>query len=360
MDGQQAPAPSESASPKLFDIALGIERFGLIPLRSVWLSIIVFLIATAAAVFGLQRLRVDDSLSQLFRSDTPEFKQFEEVTRAFRRANTTCWSWSKASRCWSANRSRSCATSSPTCSSSTATRGIISLFSARQPPEAGGMPPPLFPEELPEGADYDELIERVMSNEHHPRQAALGGRHARARRARARSRRSSRARKLNGVVADIRKTVAEDIAGAGVSTRAVRRAGHAARDPQRRRARPADLQRDRLRRRLRHRHPVLPARVLHDRRRRAAAARHPAGARRARLARFPPEHVPERDDAADHGDQLLRQHAADLRGARPADRRRGQAHGVPQRHPRGRAGLRADPCDGRRCRSSPCCSPIRT
>ena len=34
--------------------------------------------------------------------------------------------------------------------------------------------------------------------------------------------------------------------------------------------------------------------------------RHPAGARRARLARFPAQHVPQRDDAADHGDQLLR------------------------------------------------------
>ena len=54
----------------------------------------------------------------------------------------------------------------------------------------------------------------------------------------------------------------------------------------------------------------------------AAARRHPARARHARLARFPAQHVPQRDDAADHGDQLLRLHAADLRGARPADRRR--------------------------------------
>src|SRR5579863_890499 len=83
MDGQQAPAPPESASPKLFDIALGIERFGLIPLRSVWLSILIFVIATAAAFVGLQRLSIDDSLSQLFRADTPEFKLFEQVSRDF-------------------------------------------------------------------------------------------------------------------------------------------------------------------------------------------------------------------------------------------------------------------------------------
>jgi hypothetical protein len=33
--------------------------------------------------FGVARIKVDDSLSQLFRSDTPEFKQYEEVARRF-------------------------------------------------------------------------------------------------------------------------------------------------------------------------------------------------------------------------------------------------------------------------------------
>ena len=45
------------------------------------------------------------------------------------------------------------------------TRGIISLFSARQAPEGGQIPAPLFPEKLPEGAEYDALIKRVMENE---------------------------------------------------------------------------------------------------------------------------------------------------------------------------------------------------
>src|ERR1700736_5560651 len=64
-------------------IALGLERIGLISLRFplvVGLATIVLLIA---AVFGVARIKVDDSLSQLFRSDTPEFKTFEEVTRRF-------------------------------------------------------------------------------------------------------------------------------------------------------------------------------------------------------------------------------------------------------------------------------------
>ncbi len=37
----------------------------------------------SAAGFGVTRLKVDDSLSKLFRSNTPEFKQYEEVTQRF-------------------------------------------------------------------------------------------------------------------------------------------------------------------------------------------------------------------------------------------------------------------------------------
>ena len=34
---------------------------------------------------GSQKIQIDNSLSQLFRSNTPEFKQFEQVSRSFRR-----------------------------------------------------------------------------------------------------------------------------------------------------------------------------------------------------------------------------------------------------------------------------------
>ncbi|MGB7693441.1 MAG: MMPL family transporter, partial [Pseudolabrys sp.] len=45
------------------------------------------------------------------------------------------------------------------------TRGLISIFSAREPPDQGPIPPPLFPNPLPQGADYQALIKRVTSNE---------------------------------------------------------------------------------------------------------------------------------------------------------------------------------------------------
>jgi predicted RND superfamily exporter protein len=61
---------------------LGLERIGLISLRFPLLVGLVATVLVIAAVFGFLRIKVDDSLSQLFRSETPEFKTFE-VTRRF-------------------------------------------------------------------------------------------------------------------------------------------------------------------------------------------------------------------------------------------------------------------------------------
>lgn len=64
-------------------LALGLERMGLPALRAPLTSCLVLLALCIAAFFGVMRIQVDDSLSQLFRSNTPEFKQYEEVTRRF-------------------------------------------------------------------------------------------------------------------------------------------------------------------------------------------------------------------------------------------------------------------------------------
>jgi hypothetical protein len=41
------------------------------------------------AVLGIDRIRIDDSLSQLFHSESPAFKVFEQVSTISPRANMT-------------------------------------------------------------------------------------------------------------------------------------------------------------------------------------------------------------------------------------------------------------------------------
>jgi predicted RND superfamily exporter protein len=64
-------------------IALGLEYIGLIALRFPFLIAFVSIVLLIAGALGLTRIEVDDSLSQLFRSDTEEFKTFEKVTERF-------------------------------------------------------------------------------------------------------------------------------------------------------------------------------------------------------------------------------------------------------------------------------------
>ena len=73
--------PPRAVKPR--NLALGIERIGFFALSHRTLCVIVFVILSVIAAVGFVRVKVDDSLSQLFRSDTDEFRTYEEVTRRF-------------------------------------------------------------------------------------------------------------------------------------------------------------------------------------------------------------------------------------------------------------------------------------
>src|SRR6202451_1569113 len=64
-------------------IAFGLEGIGLIAVQAPILSCIVLVALLIGAVFGIDRIKIDDSLSQLFRSNTKEYRQYEEVTKKF-------------------------------------------------------------------------------------------------------------------------------------------------------------------------------------------------------------------------------------------------------------------------------------
>jgi predicted RND superfamily exporter protein len=149
----------------LHNLAYGIERIGLIPLRAPIVSIIILALLCIGATLGVERLKVDDSLSQLFRSDTPEFKQYEEVTKRFPSTEFDVLVVIEGKNLMareSISKIRDLVTDLQLIDS---VRGLISLFSARQPPEEGRLPAPVFPETLPTGPEYDALVKRVLNNE---------------------------------------------------------------------------------------------------------------------------------------------------------------------------------------------------
>ena len=146
-------------------IAFGLERLGLVAVQAPILSCIVLLGLIVAAVFGIQRIKIDDSLSQLFRSNSKEYQQYEAETKRFPAVEfdvLVVVEGKTLLRRENLEKVRDLVTDLQLVDG---TRGLISLFSARQAPAPGKLPAALFPSDLPQGADYDRFIETVKSNE---------------------------------------------------------------------------------------------------------------------------------------------------------------------------------------------------
>ena len=147
-------------------LAFGTEKMGLISLKAPLLVGIVFAIMAVAAVFGVQKLKVDDSLSQLFRSNTPQFRQYEAVTRDFPSSEYDVLVVISAKDMLARDNVEKIRNLVTDLQLIDGERSIISMFSAREPPKVGQtIPPALFPEPLPEGQAYDDLVTKIRANE---------------------------------------------------------------------------------------------------------------------------------------------------------------------------------------------------
>lgn len=144
--------------------SLGSERIGLIALRFQWITFIAALTISALAVFGMDRLQVDDSLSELFRSDSEDYKQFQTLSERFPSSENDVLVVIEGPRLLEREPLSALRNAVIELQFVDGMRGLISLFSARASPEPGKLPPPLFPFEFPEGKAYDELIRNVRTN----------------------------------------------------------------------------------------------------------------------------------------------------------------------------------------------------
>jgi predicted RND superfamily exporter protein len=198
-------------------IAFGAERIGLLTLNAPILSAIVVILLTVVAAFGIARIKVDDSLSQLFRSDSAEFRQYESLSNRFPSSEYDVLVVVEGPgllKRESLEQLRNLVTDLHFVDGM---NGLISLFSAREAPEKGLLPPPLFPAELPMGADYDALIARVTTNEI-IRGKLLSEDGELALIVVSLNQRAVESTGLREVIGEMRKTVDEDMAGSGLRT----------------------------------------------------------------------------------------------------------------------------------------------
>src|SRR5690349_16447481 len=207
---EEPPPPGKS-------IAFGLERMGLIAVKAPIVSMVILVVLLVAALFGIQRIKIDDSLSQLFRSDSKDYKQYEAVTKRFPATEFDVLVVVEGKTLLARDNLEKLRDMVTDLQLVEGVRGLVSLFSARQAPEPGKLPAALFPPDLPpEGPAYDKFAETVKSNEI-IRGKLLSEDGTLALIVLSLEPEVVASNKLGKVVGDMRKIMAEDLSGSGLN-----------------------------------------------------------------------------------------------------------------------------------------------
>lgn len=155
--------PEEPSRSLLY--TFGLEKIGLIALKAPYISAVVIAVLTALAAIGVTRLAVDDSLSELFRTNTPEFRQYEEIDRRFPSSEYDVLVVVEGEKLLTRQGLEAVAETAADLQLVDGVSGIVSMLSARAKPDASGYAAPLVPDELPDDAALPSVIAALKSND---------------------------------------------------------------------------------------------------------------------------------------------------------------------------------------------------
>ena len=195
-------------------IAFGAERLALIPFRKPAATVLIAVALAVLAILGIQRIRIEDSLSQLFHSESPAFKLFEQVSR-FPSSEYDVMIVVTGNSLLDRELVENCARWSPTCNSSRGRAALFRCFPRASPPREAACQSRVS-RALAARVGYDELVERVLNNDIiHGRLLSADGRLALIVLSLEPS--TVDGGRLASIVNDIRQTMAEDLQGTGLA-----------------------------------------------------------------------------------------------------------------------------------------------
>lgn len=152
--------------PRPFPLSLGLNKLGLIGLRAPLFAVLIVLVITSIAGFGLTRLRVDDSLSELFRTNTPEFKTYEAIDRLFPSSEYDVLVVVEGKSLLTREGLKAFGIAAADLQLADGVDGIVSMLSARGKPDPTGYAPPVVPDEMPtDKAGFDAMLSELKTND---------------------------------------------------------------------------------------------------------------------------------------------------------------------------------------------------
>jgi uncharacterized protein len=143
---------SEGGNAHLGNLGFGFERLGHLALGAGARTAAVLALLTLVALYGIGKLRVDDSLSELFRTNTKEFRQYEEIDKRFPSNEYDVLAVVEGKDLLAPKGLAAFAKAAIELQLADGVDGLISMMSARGKPDATGYAAPIVPDDLPEGA----------------------------------------------------------------------------------------------------------------------------------------------------------------------------------------------------------------
>ncbi|MBO0764571.1 MAG: MMPL family transporter [Hyphomicrobiaceae bacterium] len=154
-----------TADPPRRSLAFGLERAGFLGLGWPRLTILILILASVLAGFGLARLKVDDSLTELFRTNTEEFRRYQEIDRRFPSSEYDVLAVVEGRDLLKRAQLEAFRRAIVDLQLADGVDGLVSMLSARGKPDESGYAPPIVPDELPDGPEYNEIIAKLRANE---------------------------------------------------------------------------------------------------------------------------------------------------------------------------------------------------
>ncbi|MDP1909562.1 MAG: RND transporter, partial [Hyphomicrobium sp.] len=133
-----------------FLFSFGLDRLGLVALRAPYVAAALIVVLTALAILGVSKLRVDDSLSELFRTDTEEFRKYEQIDSRFPSSEYDVLVVVEGKDLLSRKKLEAFRETVIELQLTDGVGGLVSMLSARGIPDATGYAPPVVPDELPQ------------------------------------------------------------------------------------------------------------------------------------------------------------------------------------------------------------------
>src|SRR5262245_13768132 len=130
--------------------AFGLERVGFFGINAPYLTFLLIIALSVLSGMGLMHLRVDESLSELFRTDTEEFRRYEEIDRRFPSSEYDVLVVVEGKDLLKKPQLEAFRRAIIDLQLADGVDGLVSMLSARGKPDASGYAAPVVPADLPD------------------------------------------------------------------------------------------------------------------------------------------------------------------------------------------------------------------